>query len=135
MPWSSRVTDEEDEQVDAVCVDCGADFVAKGTWQRRCWDCWRASKDGARRANGPDREANARAEGRAAGYDAGYRKGLEDGKKLAKAGHGLHFDRAFLFDAIRLCHPDHQPLERFAMANAVTAKLLAALEAIKRSEA
>jgi hypothetical protein len=36
-----------------------------------------------------------------------------------------------LRQAIRLCHPDAHPIERFEQANAVTAALLAALDRLK----
>jgi hypothetical protein len=89
-----------------TCVDCGQAFVAKGSWMRRCWSCWREQKDEEQRSEAWDE-----------GYDAGYAAGQRT--SLAPALEG-----DLLRDAIVLCHPDRHPPDRFELANTVTAKLL-----------
>jgi hypothetical protein len=82
------------------------EFDAKGTWQKRCWRCWRDDRD---------KEEWTKA------YSIGFGKGREAG------GGGL--DDETLRTAIALCHPDRHPPERAAEANEVTAALLRLREA------
>ena len=73
---------------------------------RRCWNCWRDQKD---------REAHD--EAWSEGFDEGYAAGRRSSSPPSLEG-GL------LGDLIALCHPDRHPVERFDLANAVTARLL-----------
>jgi hypothetical protein len=56
------------------CSECGGSFEAKGSWQRRCWECWRAEKE--------RDQLEARYE---AGFNAGYATGRRDaGRALSE---------------------------------------------------
>jgi hypothetical protein len=89
------------------CVECGREFEAKGSWMRRCWDCWREQKD---------QEV----------YDRGYAAGLRAGR-AGQNGHG-QLGSELLRALVTLCHPDRHPPERFELANRATAKLLELLQ-------
>ena len=96
------------------CSSCRSSFQADGAWQMLCWDCWRQRRDHDQEADAYQRgyEAGVRARRHrdyAEGFDAGRRAGLPPDVVEA---------------ALRLCHPDRHPPERFAQANATTAHLL-----------
>jgi hypothetical protein len=85
---------------------CGAQFDGEH-WQRLCWPCWR-------RERGRSEPADA--------YQRGYQLGYRDGCAAVQCA-GLTDD--LIASAIQLAHPDRHPPERAALANAVTAQLLA----------
>ena len=95
-----------------VCIDCGDTFAARGTWQTRCWRCWREQKDNERYTEA---------------WERGYRAGLQ----AAPAG----LDPGLVGDLIQLCHPDRHPVERAGLANRATAALLAVREQTSRRTA
>jgi hypothetical protein len=64
-----------------------------------------------------------------AGFQDGWRAGLERGRAARLAAPAPPVDPAVLREAVRLCHPDRHPPERFAIANRVTATLLGAIGA------
>lgn len=132
MAWRARVDSDEEEEIEATCIDCGTEFWAKGTWQKRCWPCWReANPERSTSGRSSEAQRDAEAKARAAGYDAGYSRGLEDGKKLAQL-ERLTVTAKLIRDAVTLCHPDRHPPERASLANRVTANLLSLLDAEKR---
>ena len=103
------------------CFDCGQTFEARGAWQRRCWDCWRAHKDG---------------ELRDAGYARGYADGLRAGRASSSAApiapsSAGELPPELLRELVSLCHPDRHPPERFEAANRATAELLALLRDVR----
>lgn len=91
----------------ATCVDCARGFQARGSWQTRCWPCWRAHRDEETRADAYD-----------TGYDAGYRAGTRDAPPAS-------LGAALLADLVALAHPDRHPPERAALAHRATVALLA----------
>jgi hypothetical protein len=118
-----------------ICKSCGSQFDAEA-WQKLCWCCWRRESD---------REAADAVyhRGYSDGYDLGYGRGYRDGHKR---GYGCGREdsgpatRPVLADdliagAIRLCHPDRHPAERFVEANAITARLLALRAAEQSAQA
>jgi len=100
------------------CTECGADFEARGDWQRLCWRCWREQKD---------RDQTA------AAYDRGYAAGYKDGSAVRARAHFRPLDAGLLRDLIQLAHPDRHPVERAPIANRATAALLELLERERRA--
>jgi len=100
------------------CADCGADFDARGTWQRFCWSCWRRQED---------RKLERGA------YDRGYEHGYRDGSAVRARAHFRPLDAGLLRDLIQLAHPDRHPVERAPIANRATAALLELLERERRA--
>lgn len=98
----------------ASCTRCGAEFEARGAWQRLCWRCWRADQDAKRERGAYD-----------AGYSDGYRAGAAVRRTLTKA---PRLDAATIRQLVQLCHPDRHPPERAALANRATATLLDLLD-------
>jgi hypothetical protein len=86
------------------CQSCGEPFDGEA-WQRRCWKCWREERE---------------REQLAAVYDLEYRRGYAAGRRGSRGG----LSDELIVRAVRLTHPDHHPVERFAEANAITARLL-----------
>ena len=104
------------------CASCGLLFNGE-SWQRLCWDCWRADRD---REEIADRLHAAYNRGYRDGEranttarDAAYGRGYADGQREAAS-----LPPGLLGDLIRLCHPDRHPPERSELANRVTARLL-----------
>ncbi len=91
-----------------ACHACGERFQGE-TWQRLCWQCWRDR-----------READDRGEA--------YQRGFRDGLAAAHQQPAPQLDRDLISAAVRLCHPDRHPAERFELANKTTAALLLALQ-------
>lgn len=87
------------------CRDCGAPFDGE-RWQRLCWSCWRNRRDGQ-------------------GRDDAYHRGFTAGLAAARGRPAPALDDSLLRDVIALCHPDRHPRERYELANATTARLLA----------
>jgi hypothetical protein len=83
-----------------TCPDFGEEFSGEH-WQRLYWSCWRAHRD-------QELEDDA--------YDRGFAAGRRTSRSL---------DSDLIDRAIRLCHPDRHPPERFSEAKATTARLLA----------
>jgi len=89
------------------CQDCSTAFDGEH-WQRLCWPCWRQRKQ----SDELDRA-----------YHRGWLDGLAaDGKRASYPS----VDPRLIERAIRLCHPDRHPGERFTETNDVTAQLLTA---------
>lgn len=86
------------------CGVCNEWFEAKGSYQRKCLDCWKREKN---------------EEVRRAGYQAGWNEGFRVGSKSKKN----QLDEEFLMDLLRLCHPDRHPVERASLANRVSAQI------------
>ena len=96
------------QRMTATC-GCGARFERKATWQKLCWDCWRAKKN---------QEV----------YQDGYKAGFENGFRAGRASVKPDvppplLGRKLLLRMIALCHPDRHP-SRQAEANEVTRLLL-----------
>lgn len=86
------------------CTRCANAFDGE-PWQRLCWSCWRERKD---------------AEQRHSEYERGWHAG-----RVAAVPRQGALDSTLLRDVISLCHPDRHPVERYELANATTARLLA----------
>jgi hypothetical protein len=86
------------------CAECWAPFEGEH-WQRLCWTCWRERRDGEART------------------DHGHTVRVEP-----------LLDEPTLKAAIRLTHPDAQPVERRELATSTTAKLLDALATVRSIE-
>jgi hypothetical protein len=112
------------------CEKCGAEYDAKGAWQKLCWECWRSREN--ERAGRGDLTAlanhatkllnEAYEAGRQRGYDVGYAEASAAARPRRNGNDGA-IDPALLRELIRLCHPDMHPPERFDTANRVTAQL------------
>lgn len=94
------------------CTACGGSFRAKGSWQRKCWECWRAEKDRTRTGD------------YGAGYAAAYRQGVADGAVRAGGRRELELDQDRIKALIALCHPDRHGGPQWELANKVTGWLL-----------
>ena len=90
------------------CRNCGNAFEGE-KWQRLCWTCWRA-----------DKEQTARDDA----YERGFQDGFAEGR-AARERRPAALNAALVGDLLKLVHPDHQPAERFELANRATAALLA----------
>jgi hypothetical protein len=101
------------------CTQCREPFTAKGDWQRKCWDCWHAKRDG--RAHHDD---SARPRTYADGWRDGFRAGEAAARQAGSRRGGSELDADLLRDAVALTHPDRHPIERADAANRVTAALL-----------
>jgi hypothetical protein len=86
------------------CRSCGEPFNGE-SWQQRCWKCWRQERE---------------REQLAAAYDLGYQDGYVAGRRGWPSG----LSDELIVRTVRLTHPDRHPVERFAEANAITARLL-----------
>jgi hypothetical protein len=94
------------------CRTCGVRFEGQH-WQRQCTDCYKAAK----------REEADRA------FTEAYLLGAREAFK--------HWDdqvRPLLKRAVRLCHPDRHPTERFDEANSLTVDLLALQRLIEKHD-
>jgi hypothetical protein len=98
----------------AFCDSCRRSFVRQGGWQRLCYPCFLSIK----KKNDAEK---ARAEGYAAGYHAGV--SVQMSKPAAPS-----LDRDTLREIVALTHPDRHPPERNAVANRITAILLAMMK-------
>lgn len=102
--------------MNATCANCRATFDQTHNWQKLCWSCWRAKKDAA--------SAAATSDAWTEGYRAGRAAALRDHRCPQPPAHPT-VDATLIRDAVRLCHPDRHPIERFDAANDVTVRLLA----------
>jgi hypothetical protein len=94
------------------CQACHEPFAGEH-WQRLCWPCWRERQD-------REQHADSYARGYDDGYAAGYRRACQDQPVAQQSS----LDTELIAAAIRLCHPDSHPPERFDLANRITARLL-----------
>jgi hypothetical protein len=104
-----------------TCADCGRQFRAHNSWQRRCHRCFLALKE--------RNEAVARRDAYHAvwnsAYDAGWDSGYRSGRLSALTEELLH-------DLIQLCHPDRHS-GRVDLATRVTRQLLELRENTRRA--
>ncbi len=119
------------------CIRCGTWFEPKGSWQRKCWPCWRQERDDEPQIE--DRYTKGFNEGREKGYAAGYADGRtegyamgkRDGERTARPANNVQvgaWDKDTLRELIQLTHPDRHPPERAHLANRVTARLNVLME-------
>jgi hypothetical protein len=94
--------------VNRRCPNCGDPFEGEH-WQKLCWSCWHDKK-----------EQTARDDAYARGFEDGFAQG-----RAARQRRPAALPAALVYDLLQLVHPDHQPAERFDLANRATAALLA----------
>lgn len=93
-----------------TCRECGERFEAQQPWHQHCRRCWRSlCEDKAREA----------------AYAEGLRDGMAAAERHPAPAPRPQLDPVLLGSAIQLTHPDRHPVEREALANRVTAALLA----------
>jgi hypothetical protein len=85
------------------CRSCGRSFIPAEHYHRLCLPCWRA---------------RAEAEAQRAAWLDGYEAGRASRPAPA-------LPPGLMRDLLLLCHPDHQPPERAALAHRATVALLA----------
>jgi hypothetical protein len=112
------------EGVCATCSRCGHETESYGTTDASVKRCLAMLRDEC-----PNGERNfyiagaSRPSAVETAYRNGYANGLRDGARRTMA-----LDAHLLRDLVQLCHPDRHPVERAAIANRVTARLLELLE-------
>lgn len=118
-PAHPRAYAREGFQMTKKCKDCGKEFQPKFDSAKRCTKCWVEERESVIRQD-------ARERGYRAGWDQGNQAGYNQG--LRKAPKETSISDSFLLDLLKLCHPDHQPLERLGLATRVTQEINAMRE-------
>lgn len=94
------------------CSDCARPFLKSEPSMRRCRLC------SALRADDLEGALAEKA------WQEGFRLGYERAQQQNTRDPGVVLALPLLEDAIKLCHPDRHPEERFQLANSLTAELI-----------
>jgi hypothetical protein len=96
------------------CTTCAQPFSPAKHYHVQCLPCWRRERD---------------AEAQAGAWSEGYRAGYAAGRlEAVPRSPSATIEPGLVIEIVKLTHPDKHPPERFAEANAVTARLLALRE-------
>jgi hypothetical protein len=121
LSCTARISGAIRRSLIGTCADCGTQFRAHNSWQRRCHCCFLALKE--------RHEAMARQDAYDAAWDSAYNAGWDSGYR---SGRLSALTEELLHDLIQLCHPDRRS-GRVDLATRVTRQLLELRENTRRA--